>query len=168
MHTHVSPARSFLALVLVAASFAPASARAQASKSFTVDLRTTINAPPRDVWRAISALESWDRFFSPITSTDVLSRSPYTRRLNVAGGVKIVERTLSISPAAMSMDYVITESTLPFTDYRSTMSVSAVPSGAELRWQCTATAVNTVAESRAGVEGFYNGVFAGLHALFRQ
>jgi uncharacterized protein YndB with AHSA1/START domain len=142
---------------------------AQDSQVFAVDLKTTIAAEPAKVWDAITDLQHWEKFFPAIERTEMHRNDGLEgRTLYLKGGAfitEVVQSTRQLDTTRI-MSYRITDTSLPFTAYESRIFVEPAGKGSTLRWVCTAIPKGaTPAEAKKGVEGFYNGCFAGLKKL---
>jgi len=130
-----------------------------------VTVATKVMAPAEEVWRLVggwNALPSWH----PAVETSVIEEGGHRRRLRLADGAEITEQLEKFDGQAKSYTYSIVASTLPLTDYSSTISVKREGDKSTIEWSTTFRPLGLPeSELTKTLEQFYEAGFANLRKL---
>ncbi|KAB1073524.1 SRPBCC family protein [Methylobacterium planeticum] len=123
-----------------------------------------VAAPPAKVWQTIGdfcGIGSWHPAIETCAPSEKDGKK--IRTLSLKGGGSIVEEQVIRDDKVMSYTYVILESPLPVSDYKSTIAVAPEGAGSKVTWDGTFNAKgapDTVAKD--AIEGIYT---SGLKAI---
>lgn len=130
-----------------------------------ISAKTKFNAAPDAVWRVIGdpgAISSWH----PGVAESSLegTGAGATRRCTLANGAKLVERIEAHNEARRSYTYSITDSPLPISNYRATLTVEQADGGCEVEWRGEFEPTGGADPSELGemIKGIYEGGLAAL------
>ena len=127
-----------LALVLPLTALAHGPTRQKVTETITID------APPEQVWQHISDFSTVEDLLPMVESTEMESGEPTEpgaiRVLTLKGGGQVREELKKYQPEKMSFSYRIPlkdhdMSTLPVSNYSSTLSVSPDGDGSKVTWK---------------------------------
>jgi mxaD protein len=147
-------------------------ALADPPKPLHVSETVTINATPKQVWEAIKDFDGLAKWHPGFASDEIVSggnnKVGTVRKLTIKDGPSFTEKLTSFDDAAHSFSYIIVESPLPITDYKSSVVVAGgkKPGTANVVWSGTFKRKNPAdnppeAESDAGVKKLVRGVYRG-------
>jgi hypothetical protein len=128
----------------------------------------TINASAEAVWETISRFGGLEEFIPAVASCSLEgSGVGAMRSLALQDGGMVHERLETLDEAARTLQYSITESPLPFTDYLATMQVRDAGSGqCEIEWSSTFEPDGvSEAEAVEMLQGIYRGGIEGLEKM---
>lgn len=130
-----------------------------------VTVATKVMAPADEVWRLVggwNGLPSWH----PAVETSVIEEGGHRRRLKLADGAEITEQLEKFDGEAKSYTYSIVASTLPLTDYRSTITVKREGDKSTIEWSTTFRPLGfPEGELTKTLERFYEAGFDNLRKL---
>ena len=135
--------------------------RKERSSMTEVSITADFDQPAEAVWAVVRDFCNVDRWLPGIERVEA-EDGGRRRRIVLPDGKVVIEQEVARDEAAMALTYVVLDSPMPFTDYRSTMAVERAGRGCTVRW--SASLVPLVAEDRVArlVGGLYRG---GLKAL---
>jgi uncharacterized protein YndB with AHSA1/START domain len=131
----------------------------------TVD--TKIAAPADEVWRLVGG---WDALpeWHPAVESSATEDGGRKRRLKLADGAEITEQLETFEGEAQSYTYSIVASSLPLTDYRSTITVRREGEMSTIEWSTTFKPLGVPeTELAEELEAFYKLGFDNLRKLLR-
>jgi uncharacterized protein YndB with AHSA1/START domain len=130
-----------------------------------VTVATKVLAPAEEVWRLVggwNGLPSWH----PAVETSVIEEGGHKRRLKLADGTEITEQLEKFDGEAKTYTYSIVASTLPLTDYRSTITVKREGGKSTIEWSTTFKPLSIPdTELTRSLEKFYESGFDNLRKL---
>lgn len=130
-----------------------------------VTVETEFIAPAQEVWRLVSgwnALPAWH----PAVEASVLEEGGQRRRLKLVDGTEITEQLEEFDGEAQTYTYSIVASSLPLTDYRSTISVRREGEKSTIEWSTSFEPVGVPeTELIRSLEEFYQLGFDNLRKL---
>lgn len=119
-------------LALVVLALLPFSASAHGPSPQKVEKSVTIKAEPAKVWALVKDFGNMQKWHPAVATTKLDKKGGDTyRSLALKDGGSIREKLRSIDEESMQIKYEIIESTLPFTDYYSVMTVKPGPASGE-------------------------------------
>ena len=130
-----------------------------------VTVATKVFAPAEEVWRLVggwNGLPGWH----PAVKTSSLEQGGQLRRLRLADGTEITEQLETFDGEARTYTYSIVTSSLPLTDYRSTITVQREGEKSTIEWSTTFRPVDVPEnELSRSLEAFYEQGFDNLRRL---
>jgi hypothetical protein len=126
-----------------------------------VSISADFDQPAETVWAVVGDFCAVNRWLPGIERVEA-EDGGLRRRIILPDGNTVLEQEVARDDAAMRLTYIVIESPMPFTDYRSTMAVERTGTGCTVRW--SASLVPLAAEDKVVrlVGGLYRG---GLKAL---
>jgi uncharacterized protein YndB with AHSA1/START domain len=122
-------------------------------------------APAEEVWRLVggwNALPDWH----PAVETSVIEAGGHRRRVKLADGSEIVEQLEKFDGEAKTYTYSIVGGTMPFSDYRSTITVSREGEKSTIEWSTSFRPLGVPEnELTRTLEQFYQAGFDNLRKL---
>ncbi len=124
-----------------------------------------LEAPPEEIWKVVGSFQALVDWHPAVESSalEIIDGVEH-RRLGLVGGGEILERSLGND--SFSYGYEIVTGSLPVSDYRSILALSAAGSGAVLVWGATFTAAGPDAEAVVGE--VYESGFSALAERFQS
>lgn len=130
-----------------------------------VTVTTKVMAPADEVWRLVggwNGLPQWH----PAVETSALEEGGHRRRLKLADGAEITEQLEKFDGEAKTYTYSVIASSLPFTDYRSTITVRREGEKSTIEWSSTFRPLGVAeTELTKSIEEFYQKGFDNLRRL---
>jgi uncharacterized protein YndB with AHSA1/START domain len=130
-----------------------------------VTVATKVMAPADEVWRLVggwNGLPQWH----PAVETSALEEGGHRRRLKLADGAEITEQLEKFDGEAKTYTYSVIASSLPFTDYRSTITVQREGEKSTIEWSSTFRPLGVAeTELTKSIEEFYQKGFDNLRRL---
>jgi Polyketide cyclase / dehydrase and lipid transport. len=131
----------------------------------TVSVTRQVNAPADAVWQMVGGWNSLPQWH-PEVSTSALESDGLIRRVRLADGTEIRERLEHFARAGRQYTYIITESPLPLSFYRSTLRVQPEEVGALATWFTEFETAGAPAEEMAEtLRAFYTAGLANLDRI---
>jgi len=131
----------------------------------SVKVTDRIEASADSVWELLRDFGGIKKFSTAIESCTVEGEGiGAVRTLTMPGGLELQERLEAFDDAGRTLQYaIIGENPLPFTDYLSTIRLSADGDATAIEWSSTFEPKDIPAE-QAGkiIEGIYTGGIAGM------
>jgi mxaD protein len=155
------------ALLLVSGQSAVAGGKLSVAKE------AEINAGAADLWKLVGAFGGMQNWHPAVKSSEMTGdgmKAGDQRVLTLGDGAKINETLEAWDGAKMTLTYIITESPLPVTGYRSTITVTAAGDGkAKFSWTSTFDPKEGAADADAvnAITGVYDGGIAALKEKFK-
>jgi mxaD protein len=156
---------------LLAATFAAGVAIAAPPHPLRVVQSVEIKAPAEKVWATVKDFDGLNKWHPGFSADELVSgsngKAGAVRKLTIKDGPSLTERLLHYDEAQHSYRYMILESPLPITRYRSTIAVRPGKEGmTRVIWSGTFMRKNTSdnppeAESDAGAIKLVKGVYRG-------
>ena len=129
-----------------------------------VSVTSHVNASPDAVWQTIgdpATISGWH----PAIAASSLDGD--VRLCTLENGAAINEKVVNRDDAGRNYSYIITDSPLPLTDYKATISVSEEGSGSAVEWTCSFQPAGAPDEEVVGlITGVYQAGFAALRQQF--
>jgi uncharacterized protein YndB with AHSA1/START domain len=130
-----------------------------------VTVNTKILAPAEEVWRLVggwNALPDWH----PAVETSVIEDGGHRRRLKLADGGEIIEQLEKFDGEAKTYTYSVVGGTMPFSDYRSTITVCREGEKSTIEWSTSFRPMGVPEnELSRTLEQFYQTGFDNLRKL---
>ena len=159
-------------VLLTLGALAAGTAVADPPKTLRVVESVQIKASPDAVWAAVKDWDSLNKWHPGFSSDEIVSggngKVGSVRKITVKDGPSFTEKLTAFDDAGHSYRYIIVESPLPITDYKSKVLVRPGKSAGmtEVVWSGTFKRKNTSdnppeAESDAGALKLVKGVYRG-------
>jgi hypothetical protein len=126
-----------------------------------VSMERGFNTPASAVWTALADfcdIGSWLPGIERVQEENNGKR----RRMFLPNGAIVVEDEVARDDKSMSLTYVLIEGLMPFTNYRSTMSIVPAAIGCTLRWESTFEPIGPEADAMRFLQRLYDSGFRGL------
>lgn len=124
----------------------------------------TIAAPPEKVWKTIGefcGIGDWHPAVEKCALADKDGKKH--RTLSLKGGGTILEEQTARDDAKMDYSYIILESPLPVSDYKSTIAVAKDGSGSKVTWTGSFKAKGAEdAKAQEVIGGIYDAGLKGI------
>lgn len=99
----------------------------------TVSVSRELDAPADAVWQMVGGWNSLPQWHPDVTAS-ALEADGLIRRVRLADGTELLERLEHFARAGRQYTYIITDSPLPLSFYRSTLRVQPEEVGASATW----------------------------------
>ena len=159
------------ALVFVVSAWLAYMPAAFAGGALAVNKEVELNVPAADLWKLVGGFGTMQNWHPAVASTQLTGNGTTAgdkRVLTLGDGAKISETLEAWDGTAMQFTYIITDSPLPVSNYRSTISVLPAGEGkSKFVWSSTfdAKAVPD-ADATNAIAGVYQGGIDALKARF--
>lgn len=128
-----------------------------------VTVSADFTQPAPRLWQAIADFCRVDPWLPGIARVEEEDGGKRRRIILPDGGV-VLEQEVARDEAAMSLTYTVIEAPMPFTDYRSTMSVRPTAEGCTVTWAASLTPTAPEDKVVRLVTKLYQGGLNGLAA----
>jgi len=164
---------SLSTLAAFAFSYCAACLPAHAADLVTVSEKAVLPVSAAKTWNTIRRFDGLHQWHPAIAATELKSGKAdakgAVRVLKTADGAAVTEELLGHDDKLMTYSYRMTDTPLPVADFKSTIKVTALPSGSSVEWTSSFKAKDGVSDGDAKkmVAGFHQAGLEKLKAILK-